>query len=374
VRVLVVNWTSSFVGGAERVADWTLKALRDAGLEVAFCSEEGGEGHLGADFEHVSPSRVRSWKPTVVLSHGIVAPKFEEELARRYAFAVDVHSYHGMCVSGTKLHSLPPVMVCERALGPSCLVRYLPRGCGGRHPLTMLRDFRRQTWRRQTLRSADLVIVHSKHMQRVCESNGVEAVLERIPFEAPPEPQPVPSEPRVTFVGRLAWNKGGEVLLAAWQVVSRQRPEVVLHVAGTGPDESRWRHLARELPSVRFEGQLDSLRRDELLRSSSVVVTPSIWPEPFGMVGLEAARFAVPCVASNVGGVADWLEDGVSGVLVEPGVASSLADGILAALELGRQQNLRRGAEDRYRCWQSRQLTGARLVQLLESAIARSAR
>ena len=60
------------------------------------------------------------------------------------------------------------------------------------------------------------------------------------------------------------------------------------------------------------EAAADALDRADLL------LVPSLWPEPFGMVGVEAARRGVPSVAFAVGGIPEWLIDGATGTLVPP--------------------------------------------------------
>ncbi|MCQ6458653.1 glycosyltransferase family 4 protein, partial [Vibrio parahaemolyticus] len=55
------------------------------------------------------------------------------------------------------------------------------------------------------------------------------------------------------------------------------------------------------------------------------VVMPSRMPEPFGLVGLEAMAAGVPVIASDVGGVREWLEDGRNGIAVPFGDAAAMA-------------------------------------------------
>jgi len=84
---------------------------------------------------------------------------------------------------------------------------------------------------------------------------------------------------------------------------------------------------------------------------------PSLWPEPFGLVGIEALAVGRPVVASATGGILDWLTDGV-GLTVTPGNARELAralDGLLsdpdrqrAMGELGRELVARRFSAERH--------------------------
>jgi glycosyltransferase involved in cell wall biosynthesis len=70
-----------------------------------------------------------------------------------------------------------------------------------------------------------------------------------------------------------------------------------------------------------------------VLRSASVVALPSLWPEPFGLVGLEAGAVGVPAIAVDAGGVRQWLRDGVNGIAVrEPASARSFGDALASLL------------------------------------------
>ena len=62
---------------------------------------------------------------------------------------------------------------------------------------------------------------------------------------------------------------------------------------------------------ARFHGWVDETQRAALFGGSGVLALPSTWPEPFGLVGLEAAAHGMPAIAFDVGGVREWLVPGV---------------------------------------------------------------
>ena len=71
------------------------------------------------------------------------------------------------------------------------------------------------------------------------------------------------------------------------------------------------------------------------------MVVPSIWPEPFGLVGIEALAAGRPVVASATGGIVDWLQDGVNGLAVAPGSPRALASALNELLaDPARQQTM----------------------------------
>jgi glycosyltransferase involved in cell wall biosynthesis len=67
---------------------------------------------------------------------------------------------------------------------------------------------------------------------------------------------------------------------------------------------------------------------------SDVVVVPSLWPEPFGLIGIEALRRGVPVAAFAVGGIPEWLEDGKTGALApgDPPTPNGLAEAVRRCL------------------------------------------
>jgi len=99
-------------------------------------------------------------------------------------------------------------------------------------------------------------------------------------------------------------------------------------ICGDGRQLAAMRELARRIDvegRVSFRGWLSSEELAQEFADASVVVVPSLWPEPFGLVGIEALAAGRPVVASATGGIEDWLDDGVSGLCVKPGDVADLA-------------------------------------------------
>jgi glycosyltransferase involved in cell wall biosynthesis len=135
--------------------------------------------------------------------------------------------------------------------------------------------------------------------------------------------------PLILYAGKISAIKGVPRLVEALALLAREKWQAIL--AGTGPDMAEVRS---KIVSAGLEGRvriLDSVSHEQLgayYRRASIVVFPSIWPEPFGLVGIEAMYFAKPVVGFNVGGVSEWLKDQETGFLVTAGDTTRFAERI----------------------------------------------
>lgn len=133
------------------------------------------------------------------------------------------------------------------------------------------------------------------------------------------------------FVGNLAAlvpHKDHDTLLAAALIVLLKRPNTVFLIAGRGPEEARLTASVRRMgleSKVRFLGQREPL---PLLKALDVYVQSS-WGEGMGSVLIEAAACGVPVAATTAGGIPEVVENGKTGLLVEPRRPEALADAIL---------------------------------------------
>lgn len=131
------------------------------------------------------------------------------------------------------------------------------------------------------------------------------------------------------FVGRLVPEKGVRTLLAAWEKVG----DIPLKIAGEGPllEEMRTWIGQRGLQHVELLGQLSRPDVYEVLREARVLIFPSAWSEPFGMILAEAFACGVPAIASRLGAMAEIVHDGQTGLHFTPGDPSDLAAKVLWA-------------------------------------------
>jgi glycosyltransferase involved in cell wall biosynthesis len=146
------------------------------------------------------------------------------------------------------------------------------------------------------------------------------------PLLIEPATRPTLDEPTVVTLGRLAHDKGIDMLLEAWALVAADHPDWRLSIYGSGPDEPSLRALARDLgidDAEVFRGPTTDL--DGTLGRSSVYVLPSR-EEGFRTALMEAMAYGLPSVAFDCApGVRELLADEDSGLLVNPGNVPALA-------------------------------------------------
>lgn len=141
--------------------------------------------------------------------------------------------------------------------------------------------------------------------------------------KAPSLPAPSASPTlRVGYLGVHTPIKGLETLAAAAQALPRDA-DVEFLIAGDGEaDYAAQLRAAFAGTRHRFLGWIDPT---QLFAEVDVVVVPSIWSEPYGRASVEGAAFGVPAIVARSGGLPENLEDGVSGLVFEPGDAAMLA-------------------------------------------------
>lgn len=131
-----------------------------------------------------------------------------------------------------------------------------------------------------------------------------------------------PAPRSILFVGKLPGVKGLEVLLRAFATVRMTHADAVLHVVTGTPVTA---------PGVVFHGKLSAEELRALFYSCSIFTMPA-FKEPLGLVFLEAMFAKCACIGTATGSMPEIIEEGVTGMLVEPGDSTALADRLITLL------------------------------------------
>ena len=352
MRILHVLRAGQF-GGLRTYTDGLLPALAEAGHESSIISADGD----GAPTAREAVAQVA--KADIAVVHSTMDQATAAAVLGSLPSVFFEHTYDATCASGARYLRLPGrACTLVGTPDPRCLIGAYVWGCNTRRPLRLADRYSTDRRHAQHMRASHAVIVDSKYASRVIAASGYEPLR----IHVLPSPiaddlfaiSPAPENGRVLFVGRVTPEKGLEKLV---QAIATLPPHVRLVVAGDGGAVPAARDAAQVLglsDRVEWLGRLDRPEMLEQYRRAAVVVVPSVWPEIWGMVGPEAMAAAVPVVAFAVGGIPEWLEDGVTGWLVEPDSVGALAEAIhlvlldpLGAAEMGRVA--RRVAAESYR-------------------------
>jgi len=124
------------------------------------------------------------------------------------------------------------------------------------------------------------------------------------------------------YVGRLSVEKGLDTLLAAWELLDDEMP---LKIVGDGPLSKEVLAKTETNANIEWLGRQPMARVHDLMGQAEMLIFPSNWYETFGRVAIEAFAKGTPVVASNIGAIAELVEDGHTGLLFRTGNSADLA-------------------------------------------------
>lgn len=142
------------------------------------------------------------------------------------------------------------------------------------------------------------------------------------------------NEKMILYVGRLVYEKGVQYLVGAMPKILQNYHDSKLVIAGRGGMMDELKREAENLGisnHVYFCGYCDSKKVQKLYKCADVAVFPSTY-EPFGIVALESMLAGVPTVVSDIGGLNDIVDHGITGMKSYAGNSNSIADSVLALL------------------------------------------
>jgi len=232
-----------------------------------------------------------------------------------------VHDHDLYCMRSYKYNFFTR-KICRRPASAYCIfgcAAFLARNREGKFPLKWVSYFAKKKEIRLNHKCTRLIVA-TQYMRDELIRNGFQA--ERIDV-LPPVPQPSQATLRsnfsrnlLIFAGQIIRGKGVDVLLESLARVEVPFDCIIL---GDGNHRGYCEQLSRQLgleSRVHFKGFIPQNEIKEYYREATAVVLSSVWPEPFGAIGLEGMRYGLPVVAFDAGGIKEWLIDGFNGWLV----------------------------------------------------------
>jgi glycosyltransferase involved in cell wall biosynthesis len=350
MRVLMLAQSfAPIVGGEERVVEDLSRELVDRGHDVAIAtlrmpdglaagadtglrvhslgttSYRVSRGHRDTERRHAPPAPdpetvldldrvLREERPDVVHAHNWILHSFLP-LERRFdaGLVLSLHDYGLICATKRlrrkdELCSGPGPLKCV-----ACAAEHYGVGKG---PLVAAGTRLSESRVRDRV---DVFLPVSSTVEELCRMRpgDVSQVTPNFIRDLPaadlsdPRLDLLPDEPFVLFFGDLTVDKGAWHLAEAYRELDDPPPLVL--IGRCYLDE-----LAKR-PNVHVLGAWPHSLAIEAVRRSMMTAAPSLWPEPFGLVALEAAAGGKPIIASDIGGLRDIVVDGETGLLVPAG-------------------------------------------------------
>ncbi len=236
-----------------------------------------------------------------------------------------------LCVKEKWYEHIPAAKAAGSLLGPVGALIASAAGQSEYGDLMARQDFLLNAWGSADLRISPSRFVRSKLLATgafdparfVFSENGVRhEFLKRL--DKRPDPK---GRVRFGFIGSLVWYKGGEVLMRAMGELAGKN--AVLRVFGDfTPDSDAHHGKLRDLAqgcAVEFKGRVDNTELSRVYAETDVLIVPSIWFENAPITIQEAFLAGTPVVTSNIGGMAEYVRDGIDGLHFQVGDAKDLA-------------------------------------------------
>lgn len=269
--------------------------------------------------------------------------------ARRHGAAViqALRNYRYSCVNGLLFREGQP---CEQCAGSSIALAGVQHRCyrrsyvGSAVVATMQATHKLlRTYDRQV----DTYIAVSEFVRRKYMEFGIDG--DRIavkPNFVYSDPAPsLEKQAYAVFVGRLSPEKGVQRLLETWQ---REGIKLELRIVGDGPERDVLRAQASGLSNVTFFGALSLEATYAQIAGASYVIVPSEWYEPFGRTAVEGLAHGTPVICSDIGGLSEIVDEGVTGFKFSAGNSVSLGQALLRAVDRIADRTLRTQAREAY--------------------------
>ena len=343
MKILIVHNRYQQRGGEDSVADDEVALLRAGGHDVAtvfvsndfiatFADKVRAAVNVadGPPAHHLVPDAVRRFRPDVVHVHNffpLITPAVHARVrALGPATVQTLHNFRITCAGANLVRDGRPCELCVGRSALPAIVHRCYRGSlvGSAALAHMIAAHRRAgTWQRQV----DRFIALSNFTRDIFIRAGLPADRIVLKPNAVADVVPIVSGPRTgaLYVGRISEEKGVEVLADAARLT-----RAPITVIGGGPLADGLKVGAPD--SMHLAGEVSRAEARAAMARARAVVVPSVCYETFSITVAEAFAAGTPVIASRIGTLAEIVEDGRTGWLVEPGDSAALTATIDRAL------------------------------------------
>jgi glycosyltransferase involved in cell wall biosynthesis len=322
---------------------------------------------------HSVAQRIATFRPDVVHLHNtfpmVTASAIRAANTAGVPVVATLHNFRLVCPSGTLYRD---GRVCDDCVGqlPWPSVRH---GCyRGSRPATVPLTVAMLANRRRWWHGVETFFCISAAQRRTLIAAGMpaERLVVKHNFVREPSTRRAGAGKYLLYLGRLNEEKGLPLLMSAWdRLPLATRRATPLRIAGTGDLADRVSVWAHGRDDVEYLGLRDRAECERLLADARAVLVPSVWPEAFGLVVVEAMAAGVPAVCAAHGALVELVSDGVSGILHEVGDVASLSACIDAVIDPGTSARMGAAARARYLADFTEQTGLARLVEGYRAAV-----
>jgi glycosyltransferase involved in cell wall biosynthesis len=233
-----------------------------------------------------------------------------------------IHDYGMICPVECKI--LPSLEVCNSSYGKNCIKCI---GIKGYYYAKIKRKISERLFK-----NIDLFIAPSLRIKKDFMKTGILNIKNIYTGIKLLKYSKLNEGNNLLYVGRLSREKGIECLLKAMIDIIKKVPTVYLNIVGTGPEKQNLEELIKQLKlekNVSLIGQVPNKEIGRYFEISNIVIVPSICEEAFVLVGIEAMSVGRPVIGSRVGGIPEWLDDGKTGFLVDPGNSAQITEKVI---------------------------------------------
>lgn len=330
---IVTHYWAPHVGGIETVAREQALRLAELGWQVdVFTSRLGSDPARSMDGRiRLHRYRCLNWQERrLSVPVPLPSPRLLSDLVG-YASSADAILVHGHCYLGSIFGAR-----AARAAGRPLIVVQSNPFVDYPFPLAAIERTVDHTIGRWVLHQARVVVCVSRFVEafvrRIAPRASTEMIYSGVEIErfhpADPAPSACTSGFHVLTLRRLVPRNGVDVLIEAWRRTNLG-DDATLTIAGSGPELGRLKHLARDLPTVRFLGYVPDELLPELYQSADLFVIPSVSGEGFGIVAAEALASGIPVVATDGGATGELVRHGCDGLVVPARDPDALAAAII---------------------------------------------